>query len=122
MHAEPAFAAIDWGTTRFRAWLLDAAGEVVAERRSDEGLLAVPRERFAAVLEEHLGAMDAPASLPVMMCGMAGLAAGLDRGALCGDAGALRRRFLAARSRCPERAATCASFPGSRSASAIAPT
>jgi 2-dehydro-3-deoxygalactonokinase len=72
MGSAAAFAAIDWGTTRFRAWLLDAAGEVVAERRSDEGLLAVPRERFAAVLEEHLEAMNAPASLPVMMCGMAG--------------------------------------------------
>ena len=72
MHAEPAFAAIDWGTTRLRAWLLDAAGEIVAERRSDEGLLAVPRERFAAVLEEHLGAMGATATLPVMMCGMVG--------------------------------------------------
>ena len=72
MPAEPAFAAVDWGTTRFRAWLLDAAGEAVAERRSDEGLLAVPRERFAAVLEEHLAAMNAAASLPVTMCGMVG--------------------------------------------------
>jgi 2-dehydro-3-deoxygalactonokinase len=72
MPSEPAFAAVDWGTTRFRAWLLDVAGEIVAERRSDEGLLAVPRERFAAVLEEHLAAMGAAASLPVMMCGMAG--------------------------------------------------
>ena len=64
MPAEPAFAAVDWGTTRFRAWLLDAAGEIVAERRSDEGLLAVPRERFAAVLEEHLAAMGAAAPCP----------------------------------------------------------
>ena len=45
MTAEPAFAAVDWGTTRFRAWLIDTAGEAVAERRSDEGLLAVPRDR-----------------------------------------------------------------------------
>jgi 2-dehydro-3-deoxygalactonokinase len=72
MRSEPAFAAIDWGTTRLRAWLLDAAGEIVSERRSDEGLLAVPRERFGAVLEEHLGAMGATATLPVMMCGMVG--------------------------------------------------
>ena len=39
-HAEPAFAAVDWGTTRFRAWLLDAAGEVVgraAQRRRHAG-------------------------------------------------------------------------------------
>jgi 2-dehydro-3-deoxygalactonokinase len=67
-----AFAAVDWGTTRFRAWLLDAAGQVVAERRSDEGMLALPRDRFGAVLEDHLGAMGASASLPVMICGMAG--------------------------------------------------
>lgn len=67
-----AFAAVDWGTTRFRAWLLDAAGEVVAERRSDEGMLALPRDRFGAVLEDHLRAMGATASLPVMICGMAG--------------------------------------------------
>ena len=67
-----AFAAVDWGTTRFRAWLLDAAGNVVAERRSDEGMLALPRDRFGAVLEDHLGAMGASASLPVMICGMAG--------------------------------------------------
>jgi 2-dehydro-3-deoxygalactonokinase len=67
-----AFAAVDWGTTRFRAWLLDAAGEVVGERRSDEGLLAVARDRFAEVLEGHLAAMDAEPSLPVVICGMAG--------------------------------------------------
>src|SRR3954464_7684944 len=72
MRSEPAFAAVDWGTTRFRAWLLDAAGEIVGERRSDEGLLAVPRDGFAAVLEKHLGAMGATATLPVMMCGMVG--------------------------------------------------
>ena len=55
-----------------RVWLLDAAGEVLAERRSDEGLLAVPREGFAAVLEGHLGAMGAQRRLPVIICGMAG--------------------------------------------------
>jgi 2-dehydro-3-deoxygalactonokinase len=68
----PAFAAVDWGTTRFRAWLLDAAGEVVAERRSDEGLLSLARDRFAEVLESHLEAMGAHPSLPVVICGMAG--------------------------------------------------
>lgn len=67
-----AFAAVDWGTTRLRAWLLTAAGAVVAERRSDEGLLAVERGRFAEVLEGHLAAMGAGPSLPVMICGMAG--------------------------------------------------
>ncbi|MDW6024574.1 2-dehydro-3-deoxygalactonokinase [Mesorhizobium sp. BAC0120] len=68
----PAFAAVDWGTTRFRAWLLDEAGEVIAERRSEEGLLSLSRDRFAEVLEGHLEAMGADSSLPVVICGMAG--------------------------------------------------
>ena len=70
--SEAVCAAIDWGTTRFRAWLLDAAGEAIAERRSDEGMSALKREEFADVLETHLAAMDAGASLPVVICGMAG--------------------------------------------------
>ena len=68
----PAFAAVDWGTTRFRGWLLDASGEVVAERRSDEGLLSLAPDRFAEVLEHHLETMGAHPSLPVVVCGMAG--------------------------------------------------
>jgi len=70
--AAPAFAAVDWGTTRLRAWLLDAAGQVLAERRGDEGLLSVARDRFAEVLELHLAAMGADPSLPAVICGMAG--------------------------------------------------
>ncbi len=70
--AEPAFAAVDWGTTRFRAWLLDLSGAVLAERRGDDGLLSLTRDRFGDVLETHLAAMQAPPSLPVVICGMAG--------------------------------------------------
>jgi 2-dehydro-3-deoxygalactonokinase len=68
----PAFAAADWGTTRLRLWLVDGAGEVVAERRSDEGLLAAQPDRFAGILERQLAGMGAPADLPVIVCGMAG--------------------------------------------------
>jgi 2-dehydro-3-deoxygalactonokinase len=66
------FAAVDWGTTRFRAWLLDTAGAVVAERRSDEGMISLAREKFEGVLEGHLAAIGAAPSLPVVICGMAG--------------------------------------------------
>jgi 2-dehydro-3-deoxygalactonokinase len=66
------FAAVDWGTTRFRAWLLDAAGAVVAERRSDEGMISLAREKFEGVLEGHLAAIGADLALPVVICGMAG--------------------------------------------------
>ena len=69
---EAAFAAADWGTTRFRLWVFDAAGEVLAERRSDEGLLAAQPAGFGAILERHLGEVGAPPALPVILCGMAG--------------------------------------------------
>ncbi|CCV04080.1 2-oxo-3-deoxygalactonate kinase [Mesorhizobium metallidurans STM 2683] len=68
----PAVAAIDWGTTRLRAWLLDDAGTVLAERRGDDGLITAREKGFSTVLEGHLAAMGAPASLPVIICGMAG--------------------------------------------------
>jgi 2-dehydro-3-deoxygalactonokinase len=68
----PAFAAVDWGTSSFRAWLFDGAGRVLAERRSGEGMLAATPDRFASILEHHLEGMGAPGHLPVMICGMAG--------------------------------------------------
>src|SRR5690606_13941786 len=68
----PAVAAVDWGTSSFRLWLLDSAGSVLAERRSGEGMLSAGTEGFAPILERHLAALDAPAELPVIVCGMAG--------------------------------------------------
>jgi len=68
----PAVAAVDWGTTRLRAWLIDASGKVLAERRGDDGLITAREKGFAGVLEGHLAAMGAPPSLPVIICGMAG--------------------------------------------------
>lgn len=68
----PTVAAVDWGTSHLRLWLLDASGGVLAERRSAEGLLSVPPQGFGAILEDHLTALQAPSSLPVVICGMAG--------------------------------------------------
>ncbi|MEW9835488.1 2-dehydro-3-deoxygalactonokinase [Mesorhizobium marinum] len=68
----PAVAAVDWGTSSFRLWLLDAAGAVLAERRSSEGMLTAGAEGFAPILERHLAAVGAPPDLPVVVCGMAG--------------------------------------------------
>ncbi len=72
--ARPAFAAVDWGTTRLRIWILDENGRTLGERQSDEGLMKVGSgpERFAPVLEAHLDALDAAAGLPAIVCGMAG--------------------------------------------------
>ncbi|QPF81608.1 2-dehydro-3-deoxygalactonokinase [Bradyrhizobium genosp. L] len=70
--SEAAYVAIDWGTSSFRLWLMDAAGGVLGERRSDEGMTVAARTGFAAVLQSHLDALGAAAGLPVVICGMAG--------------------------------------------------
>lgn len=65
-------AAVDWGTSSFRLWLLDRDGAVLGERRSREGMQAAAEPGFTHVLESHLAALGAPAALPVIVCGMAG--------------------------------------------------
>lgn len=72
----PAYVAVDWGTSSFRLWLVDRAGQVLATRRSDEGMLAAAKVGFAGVLQSHLAAVEAPARLPVLICGMAGAKTG----------------------------------------------
>ncbi|MCK0197697.1 2-dehydro-3-deoxygalactonokinase [Ancylobacter sp. 6x-1] len=57
-------------------WLLDAAGHVLAERRSAQGLATSGAHGFEVVLESHLAALDVPDGVPVMMCGMVGSRSG----------------------------------------------
>lgn len=68
----PAVAAVDWGTTRMRVWLLDAGGATLAERRSNEGMLTAAGIGFAKVLDKHLSELAAAPDLPVIMAGMVG--------------------------------------------------
>ena len=68
----PAVAAVDWGTTRMRVWLLDSGGAVLGERRSDEGMLTAAGIGFEQVLEKHLSELAARPDLPAIVCGMAG--------------------------------------------------
>lgn len=69
---EAAYVAVDWGTSSFRLWLTGRNGEVLKERRSDEGMMAAGKTGFAAVLQAHLDAVGAAPRLPVIICGMAG--------------------------------------------------
>ncbi|MGF6172584.1 2-dehydro-3-deoxygalactonokinase [Ensifer sp. 4252] len=66
------YAAVDWGTTSFRLWIIAEDGTVLAERRSGEGMTTAAKTGFSAVLEAHLAAVAAPTHLPVIICGMAG--------------------------------------------------
>lgn len=68
----PVTAAVDWGTTSFRAWLLDDLGAAIGESRSDEGLAKAAEHGFERILEDHLGKLGAARNLPVIICGMAG--------------------------------------------------
>lgn len=73
---EPALIAVDWGTSSFRLWVLDAEGGVLSESRGGDGMLFAAREGFANVLLRHLKAAKAPADRPILVCGMAGARGG----------------------------------------------
>jgi 2-dehydro-3-deoxygalactonokinase len=64
--------AIDWGTTSFRAYRLDAAGGILDSRASASGILSVEGGRFAAALEQQAGDWIAAGESPVVMSGMIG--------------------------------------------------
>lgn len=69
---KPAFVAVDWGTSSFRAWLMAADGHVLADTRGPEGMLHCASSGFAPVLAEHVARLGATQHLPVLICGMAG--------------------------------------------------
>src|SRR5471030_2069696 len=69
---QAAYVAVDWGTSSFRLWLIDGAGSVLKERRSQEGMMEAGKLGFATVLQSHLDAVGAANNLPVVICGMAG--------------------------------------------------
>jgi len=69
---QAAYAAVDWGTSSLRLWLVDRAGGVLGERRSHEGMMAAGKLGFPTVLQSHLEAVGAAPELPVIVCGMAG--------------------------------------------------
>ncbi len=61
---------VDWGTTSFRLWAVDADGAVLAERRSGQGLTSAGD--FDAVLESHAAALGIDTDVPAILCGMVG--------------------------------------------------
>ncbi|MDQ0559576.1 2-dehydro-3-deoxygalactonokinase [Rhizobium mesoamericanum] len=70
--ADPAYVAVDWGTSSFRLWLIDKDDSTLAESRSNEGMTTAAKTGFAEVLASHLAKVNAPENLPVIICGMAG--------------------------------------------------
>ena len=68
--AEARLIGIDWGTTTFRAALMDGEGRILDKVASGEGLLAVADRAFEAVLERALQPWDAGRRLPAIASGM----------------------------------------------------
>ena len=77
---KPFCAAIDWGTSTFRLWLLDEDGGVIAGRRTDQGLLQANALGFEKIVDQHLTSLGSElgnqwrieSDLPIVVCGMAG--------------------------------------------------
>lgn len=76
-----AFVAVDWGTSNFRAFLVDAAtGRCLDEIRSTSGLRTLSRDAFPTYCRQHLADwLDAAGGhdrLPVYLAGMVGARSG----------------------------------------------
>lgn len=65
--------AIDWGTSNFRAFLLNMDGVILQKRFAKRGVLRIRYGTFAKVLDEEIGdwLLNYP-NLPVLMSGMVG--------------------------------------------------
>ena len=65
------FVLVDWGTTRFRGYLVD--GETILDRvESEEGVSALKAGEHAGVFRRRCGAWLAAEPLPVALVGMVG--------------------------------------------------
>jgi 2-dehydro-3-deoxygalactonokinase len=79
---DAALVALDWGSTTFRAWLLDASGAVLDEVRSADGALTLSQRADSAraragAFEATFGRLGRPwldehPGIPVLCSGMAG--------------------------------------------------
>lgn len=69
----PTAILVDWGTTNFRAWLVDADGNAIERCEVLAGIMQVPADGFAKALDAHVGKWRAAyPGLPVLMSGMVG--------------------------------------------------
>ena len=73
MTIQPDWIAVDWGTTRLRAWAMTGAGDALEARDSDRGMAALERTAFEPALLELIGDWLRPdRSVRVVACGMVG--------------------------------------------------
>ncbi|KJC59929.1 2-dehydro-3-deoxygalactonokinase [Bradyrhizobium sp. LTSPM299] len=118
--SEASYVAVDWGTSSLRLWLMDRAGGILGERRSDEGMMAAAKTGFASVLQSHLDALAVAVNLPVVICGMAGARQGwVEAGYV--DTPARLTDILDRAARVPDQARDIRILPGIAQRDAAAP-
>ncbi|MBN8631353.1 MAG: 2-dehydro-3-deoxygalactonokinase [Rhodobacterales bacterium] len=68
---DPAWIAVDWGTSNLRAWAMGPDGCVLAEASSEDGMGKLTRDGFEPALLRLIGPWLAGRA-PVVACGMVG--------------------------------------------------
>jgi 2-dehydro-3-deoxygalactonokinase len=72
MSAAAALIGVDWGTSNFRAFLLDASGKILDRRSGPHGIMTVADQKFGQVLTARVGEWLSEGRLPILMSGMIG--------------------------------------------------
>ena len=71
--ALPRLIAIDWGTSNFRAFLLDGGGKVLAKKFARLGVLKIRRSQFEIIMRNEISEWEQTyGELPIIMAGMIG--------------------------------------------------
>lgn len=70
----PRLIGIDWGSSNFRAYLIDADAQILAKQEASCGMLTLQHpEQYATTLQQQIGPwLDQYPQLPVYMAGMVG--------------------------------------------------
>ena len=76
LSAEADWILVDWGTSNVRLWACQHDGTLIAEKRSDKGMARLHQADYEPHLAELLSDVAVKAGCPILICGMAGAAAG----------------------------------------------
>jgi 2-dehydro-3-deoxygalactonokinase len=68
----PAMICVDWGTSSFRAYLVDNAGATIGRIESARGILTIAKGEHEAVLAQSIEEWIGASRLPILMSGMIG--------------------------------------------------
>ena len=72
MNAPPAWIAVDWGTSRLRAWAMAPSGAVLGAAESGAGMATLDRAGFEPALLALIGGWVGAGQADVIACGMVG--------------------------------------------------